>query len=52
MTKKITREEAFNLLKKYNQDESLIRHALAVEAVMRHFAGLFGETWKNGGSSG
>lgn len=48
MTKKITaegitREEAFNLLKKYNQDESLIRHALAVEAVMRHFAGLFGE---------
>ena len=43
MTKKITREEAFNLLKKYNQDESLIRHALAVDAVMRHFAGLFGE---------
>ena len=43
MTKEITREEAFNLLKKYNQDESLIRHALAVEAVMRHFAGLFGE---------
>ena len=43
MTKKITREEAFNLLKKYNQDESLIRHALAVEAVMRHFAGLLGE---------
>ncbi|NLZ44192.1 MAG: HDIG domain-containing protein, partial [Clostridia bacterium] len=29
--------------KKYNQDESLIKHALAVEAVMRHFAGVFGE---------
>jgi putative nucleotidyltransferase with HDIG domain len=39
----ITREEALRLFKKYNQDESLIKHALAVEAVMRHFAGLFGE---------
>jgi len=38
-----TREEAFELLKKYNSNESLIRHALAVEAVMRHFAELFGE---------
>ena len=25
-----TREEAFDLLKKYNQTESLIKHALAV----------------------
>ncbi|NLZ43690.1 MAG: hypothetical protein GX894_02430, partial [Clostridia bacterium] len=39
----ITREDALQLLKKYNQDESLIKHALAVEAVMRHFAGVFGE---------
>lgn len=38
-----TRAEAFSLLKSYNQNEALIRHALAVEAVMRHFAGLFGE---------
>jgi len=38
-----TRAEAFELLKKYNSNESLIRHALAVEAVMRHFAELFGE---------
>ena len=38
-----TREEAFTLLKKYNKNESLIRHAFAVEAVMRHFAKLFGE---------
>lgn len=38
-----TRAEAFDLLKAYNQNEALIRHALAVEAVMRHFAGLFGE---------
>ncbi len=38
-----TREEAFVLLKKYNKSESLINHALAVEAVMRHFAELFEE---------
>ncbi|TDT61356.1 HDIG domain-containing metalloprotein [Fonticella tunisiensis] len=43
MQKIPTREEAFELLKKYNKDESLIRHAVAVEAVMRHFANLFGE---------
>ncbi|HHT04964.1 MAG TPA: HDIG domain-containing protein [Hydrogenispora sp.] len=39
----INREAALALYKKYNQDESLFRHALAVEAVMRHFANLFGE---------
>jgi len=38
-----TRKEAFELLKEYNQDESLIKHALAVEAVMRYFATTFGE---------
>jgi putative nucleotidyltransferase with HDIG domain len=38
-----TRPEAFELLKKYNHSESLIKHALAVEAVMRHFAELYGE---------
>lgn len=43
MEREITREEALKLLKEYNQDESLIRHALAVEAVMRHFAMLFDE---------
>lgn len=35
------REEAFALLTKYNQSESLIKHALTVEGVMRHFAGLY-----------
>lgn len=40
---KPTRESALALLYKYNQNESLIRHAFAVEAVMRHFAGLFQE---------
>lgn len=43
MPKTINREEALALFKKYNQDESLFRHALSVEAVMRHFAALFGE---------
>lgn len=38
-----TREEALELLKKYNQNESLITHGLAVEAVMRHFAELYNE---------
>ena len=44
MSKNIpTREEAFELLKKYNQTESLIKHALTVEAVMEHFAEKLGE---------
>jgi len=39
MSEKIpTREESFELLKKYNQTESLIKHALAVEGVMRFMA--------------
>ena len=39
MSEKIpTRAEAFELLKKYNQTESLIKHALAVEGVMRFMA--------------
>ena len=38
-----SRTEAFDLLCKYNEQESLIRHALAVEAVMRYFAEKTGE---------
>ncbi|MDR1731210.1 MAG: HDIG domain-containing protein [Synergistaceae bacterium] len=37
-----TRDEALSLLKKYNQDESHIKHAFAVEGVMRHFARRMG----------
>lgn len=43
-----TREEALTLLKAYNSSESLIRHALAVEGVMRYMARKNGEdedTW-------
>jgi putative nucleotidyltransferase with HDIG domain len=38
-----TREDAFRLLTEYNKNESLIKHALAVEAVMRYFARKRGE---------
>jgi len=44
MNKRIpTREEAYELLTKYNKSESLVKHALAVEAVMLHFAELLEE---------
>lgn len=38
-----TREEAWALLKEFNSSESLIKHALAVEGVMRHMALSAGE---------
>ncbi len=38
-----TREEAYRLLTEYNKSKSLIKHALAVEGVMRYFARKRGE---------
>jgi putative nucleotidyltransferase with HDIG domain len=38
-----TRAEALALLRAHNDSESLVAHALSVEAVMRHFARLYGE---------
>ena len=38
-----TREEALELLKEFNQSDSLIKHALAVEGVMRYAARKRGE---------
>ena len=38
-----TREEAYTLFTKYNKSESLLKHALAVEGVMRYFARKRGE---------
>ena len=35
---KPNREMAFNLFKKYNKSESLLKHALSVEGVMRYMA--------------
>jgi len=40
---KHSREEALALLKKYISNDALIKHALAVEAVLAHFARKFGE---------
>jgi len=37
------REEAFALLREFNHSENLIKHALAVEGVMRHMAKVRGE---------
>ena len=42
-------EESLALLKKYNQNPSLVKHGLAVAVTMRHFAELWGEdadTWE------
>ena len=36
-----SRQEAFALLKEFTRTDNLIRHALGVEAVMRHFAPRF-----------
>jgi len=38
-----TRAEAWDLLLKHNSSDALVRHALSVEAVMRHMAAKMGE---------
>ncbi len=43
MAASVTREAALELLKTHTKSENLIRHALAVEAVMRHLARKWGE---------
>ena len=43
MEKMVSREEAWELLTEYTKTVTLQRHALAVEAVMRHFAELNNE---------
>lgn len=40
---KPTREDALKLFRKYNESESLLKHALSVEGVMRYMAGKNGE---------
>ncbi len=40
---KPTREHALELFKKYNQSESLYKHAISVEAVMKYFAEKYNE---------
>ncbi len=48
----ITRDEAMELFKKYNQSESLLIHALSVESAMLHFAELFEEDVNKWGNLG
>lgn len=44
MEKQLTsRENAYELLTEFNKNDSLVKHGLAVEAVMLHFAELFNE---------
>ncbi|MCL1848844.1 MAG: hydrolase [Clostridiales bacterium] len=38
-----TRDEAMSLFLAHNTQENLLKHALAVEATLRHFAALYGE---------
>lgn len=43
MEKKLSREDAWELLTQYTKTPALRKHALAVETVMRHFAKINGE---------
>lgn len=52
MEKKLSREEAWNLLTEYTKTPALRRHALAVEAAMRRFAALSGEDEEVWGAAG
>ncbi|MCX6238877.1 MAG: hydrolase [Bacteroidia bacterium] len=47
-----SRDEAYALLCEYNKQESLIRHGLAVEAVMRYFAQKSGDDIEKWGAIG
>ena len=47
-----TRDEAFALLRQYNKNEALIKHALAVEAVMRYSARKRGQDVEKWGAIG
>jgi putative nucleotidyltransferase with HDIG domain len=48
----MTRDEAWNLLCEFTQNESLRKHALAVEAAMRHYAMLTGQDVERWGAAG
>jgi predicted hydrolase (HD superfamily) len=47
-----SRDKTYALLCEYNKQDSLIRHGLAVEAVMRHFAEKAGEDIEKWGAIG
>jgi predicted hydrolase (HD superfamily) len=54
ITNPFSREKAWELLTRYNSDTFLLRHALTVEGIMRHFAAELGyggeaDFWANAG---
>jgi putative nucleotidyltransferase with HDIG domain len=48
----MTRDETLSLLKEYTKSESLLKHAFAVEAAMRHYAPRFSEDPDTWGTTG
>jgi putative nucleotidyltransferase with HDIG domain len=48
----MNREQAWKLLNEYTQNQALIKHAVAVEAAMRHYARLTGEDEERWGAVG
>lgn len=48
----MNRQKAWELVKEYNESESLREHALQVEAVMEHFATRYGESVEEWGLVG
>ena len=48
----MTREESWNQLNEFTKSESLLKHALAVEAAMRHYAAHFAENAETWGVTG
>ena len=38
-----TRQEALDIVREHVKNENLVRHMLAVETAMRHYARLYGE---------
>ena len=52
IAKIMTRDEAWNLLNEFTKSESLIKHALAVEVTMRHYAAHYGDNIETWGATG
>jgi putative nucleotidyltransferase with HDIG domain len=47
-----TRQEALDIVREHVKNENLVRHMLAVEAAMRHYAKLYGEDLETWGLAG
>lgn len=47
-----TRQEALDIVREYVKNENLVRHMLAVEAAMRHYAKLYSEDEETWGLAG